>query len=133
MVSTILFFDDKAIYMKGSSLFYLLRLSALFMLGYTIWVLSFILYNQPIEYSSWIFFTNQTLFQLSTSFAAFFILIHTFIGLWTVGTDYFTPRTLGFLHPTLARYADLIRSGYTFLFVALGILIVITTLFIIWR
>ena len=133
MVSTILFFDDKAIYMKGSSLFYLHRLSALFMLGYTIWVLSFILYNQPIEYSSWIFFTNQTLFQLSTSFAAFFILIHTFIGLWTVGTDYFTPRTLGFLHPTLARYADLIRSGYTFLFVALGILIVITTLFIIWR
>jgi len=133
MVSTILFFDDKAIHMKGSSLFYLLRLSALFMLGYTIWVLSFILYNQPIEYSSWIFFTNQTLFQLSTSFAAFFILIHTFIGLWTVGTDYFTPRTLGFLHPTLARYADLIRSGYTFLFVALGILILITTLFIIWR
>ena len=111
MVSTILFFDDKAIYMKGSSLFYLLRLSALFMLGYTIWVLSFILYNQPIEYSSWIFFTNQTLFQLSTSFAAFFILIHTFIGLWTVGTDYFTPRTLGFLHPTLARFSSIIEQS----------------------
>ena len=118
--------------MKGSSLFYWLRLSALFMLVYTVWVLSFIIINQPIEYNSWTSFTNQTLFQLSTTFAAFFVLVHTYIGLWTVGTDYFTPRTLGFLHPTLAKYADLIRSGYTFLFVALGILIVITTLFIIW-
>tara|TARA_Y100001980_G_C14403362_1_gene198987 strand:- start:227 stop:586 length:360 start_codon:yes stop_codon:yes gene_type:complete len=118
--------------MKGSSLFYWLRVSALFMLAYTIWVLSFILLNQPVEYNSWISFTNQTLFQISTTLAACFILIHTFIGLWTVGTDYFTPRTLGFLHPSLAKYADFIRSGYTFLFVALGILIVSTTLFIIW-
>ena len=118
--------------MKGSSLFYWLRLSALFMLGYTVWVLSFILTNQPVEYNSWISFTDQTFFQLSTTFAAFFVLVHTFIGLWTVGTDYFTPRTLGFLHPTLAKYADLIRGGYTFLFVALGVLIVITSLFIIW-
>tara|TARA_Y100000766_G_scaffold144755_1_gene124398 strand:- start:141 stop:542 length:402 start_codon:yes stop_codon:yes gene_type:complete len=125
-------FNEEAIPMKGSSLFYLLRFSALFMLGYTIWVLSFILINQPVEYNSWISFTNQTLFQLSTTFAAFFVLVHTFIGLWTVGTDYFTPRTLGFLHPSLAKYADHIRSGYTFLFVALGALIVITTLFIIW-
>tara|TARA_Y100000768_G_scaffold220646_1_gene166346 strand:+ start:408 stop:767 length:360 start_codon:yes stop_codon:yes gene_type:complete len=118
--------------MKGSSLFYWLRFSALFMLGYTIWVLSFILIDQPVEYNSWISFTNQILFQFSTTFAAFFVLVHTFIGLWTVGTDYFTPRTLGFLHPSLAKYADLIRSGYTFLFATLGALILITTLFIIW-
>ena len=118
--------------MKGSSLFYWLRLSAVFMLGYSIWVLSFILINKPVEYNSWISFTNQILFQLLTTFAAFFVLVHTFIGLWTVGTDYFTSRTLGFLHPSLAKYADIIRNGYTFLFVALGILIVSTTLFIIW-
>ena len=118
--------------MKGSSLFYLQRLSALFMLGYTIWILSFIFFNQPVEYNSWILFTDQTLFHLSTTFVVFFILVHAFIGLWTVGTDYFTPRTLGFLHPSLAKYANLIRSGYTFLFAALGALTVITTLFIIW-
>ena len=57
--------------MKGSSLFYWVRLSALFMLGYTIWVLSFILVNKPVEYNSWISFTNHTLFQLSTTFVAF--------------------------------------------------------------
>ena len=118
--------------MKGSSLFYLLRLSALVMLVYTIWVLSFIFFNQPVEYNSWISFTNQILFQLSTTFVAFFFLVHTFIGLWTVGTDYFTSRTLGFVNTSLAKHADLIRSGYTILFVALGALIVISTLFIIW-
>ena len=118
--------------MKGSSLFYLQRLSALFMLGYTIWILSFIFFNQPLKYSSWILFTDQTLFQLSTTFIVFLVLVHAFIGLWTVGTDYFTPRTLGFLHPSLAKYADFIISGYTFLFLALGALTVSTTLFIIW-
>ena len=118
--------------MKGSTLFYLVRLSALFVLGYSIWILSFILINKHIEYEAWISFTNQPLFQFSTTFAFLFILIHAFIGLWTVGTDYFTSRTLGFISPILMRYADFIRGAFTIIFVALGFLIVTTTLFIIW-
>ena len=118
--------------MKGSTLFYLVRLSALFVLGYSLWILSFILTNKPIEYVAWVSFTNQPLFQFSTTFAFLFILIHAFIGWWAVGTDYFTARTLGFINPTLIRYADFIRGAYTIIFVALGILIVTTTLFIIW-
>ena len=118
--------------MNGSTLFYLVRLSALFVLGYSLWILSFILTNKPIDYVAWVSFTNQSLFQFSTTFAFLFMLIHAFIGLWTVGTDYFTSRTLGFINPTLIRYADFIRGAYTIIFVALGILIVTTTLFIIW-
>ena len=118
--------------MKGSTLFYLVRLSALFVLGYSLWILSYILINEPIEYGAWISFTSRPLFQFSTTFAFLFMLIHAFIGLWTVGTDYFTSRTLGFISPTLIRYADFIRGTYTIIFVALGFLIVTTTLFIIW-
>jgi succinate dehydrogenase / fumarate reductase membrane anchor subunit len=118
--------------MNGSTLFYLVRLSALFVLGYSLWILSFILTNKPIDYVAWVSFTNQSLFQFSTTFAFLFMLIHAFIGLWTVGTDYFTSRTLGFISPTLIRYADFIRGAYTIIFVALGLLIVTTTLFIIW-
>ena len=118
--------------MNGSTLFYLVRLSALFVLGYSLWILSFILTNKPIDYVAWISFTNQSLFQFSTTFAFLFMLIHAFIGLWTVGTDYFTSRTLGFINPTLIRYADFFRGAYTIIFVALGILMVTTTLFIIW-
>jgi succinate dehydrogenase / fumarate reductase membrane anchor subunit len=118
--------------MNGSTLFYLVRLSALFVLGYSLWILSFILTNKPIDYVAWVSFTNQSLFQFSTTFAFLFMLIHAFIGLWTVGTDYFTSRTLGFISPTLIRYADFIRGAYTIIFVALGLLIVTTTLFVIW-
>ena len=118
--------------MNGSTLFYLVRLSALFVLGYSLWILSFILTNKPIDYVAWVSFTNQSLFQFSTTFAFLFMLIHAFIGLWTVGTDYFTSRTLGFISPTLIRYADFIRGAYIIIFVALGFLIVTTTLFIIW-
>ena len=118
--------------MKGSTLFYLVRLSALFVLGYSIWILSYILINEPIEYGAWISFTSRPLFQFSTTFAFLFMLIHAFIGLWTVGSDYFTPRTLGFINPTFTRYARVVRSAYTTLFVTLGLLIVTATLFIIW-
>ena len=118
--------------MKGSTLFYLVRLSALFVLGYSLWILSYILINEPIEYGAWISFTSRPLFQFSTTFAFLFMLIHAFIGLWTVGTDYFTPRTLGFINPTFRRYARFVRSAYTTLFVALGLLIVTATIFIIW-
>ncbi len=118
--------------MKGSTLFYLVRLSALFVLGYSLWILSYILINEPIEYGAWISFTSRPLFQFSTTFAFLFMLIHAFIGLWTVGTDYFTPRTLGFINPTFTRHARFVRSAYTTLFVALGLLIVTATLFIIW-
>ena len=48
--------------------------------------------------------------------------MHAFIGLWTVGTDYLTSRTLGFLSYRLANYADFIRNSYQILFVFLGLI-----------
>lgn len=58
--------------------------------------------------------------------------MHAFIGLWTVGTDYLTSRTLGFLSYRLANYADLIRNSYQVLFVFLGLIFLIIVLIVIW-
>jgi succinate dehydrogenase / fumarate reductase membrane anchor subunit len=118
--------------MIGSTLFYAQRLTAVFLLGYSLWLLSFFILNQPLEYNIWVFFTDQMHFLILTSMMAIIIAIHAFIGLWTIGTDYFTSRTLGFLSPAIAKYADVIRGLYSLLFTIWGISIIFFILLIIW-
>jgi len=118
--------------MIGSTLFYAQRLTAVFLLGYSLWLLSFFILNQPLEYNIWVFFTDQMHFLILTSIMAIIIAIHSFIGLWTIGTDYFTSRTLGFLSPAIAKHADVIRGLYSLLFTIWGISIIIFILLIIW-
>jgi succinate dehydrogenase / fumarate reductase membrane anchor subunit len=118
--------------MTGSLLFYAQRFSAVFLLGYSVWLALFLLLNQPLEYDTWSLFARQTIFLLLTSAAAFIIVVHSFIGLWTIGTDYFTVRTLGFLSPAIGKYANLIRGTYSILFSLWGCLVMFIILFIIW-
>ena len=118
--------------MIGSTLFYAQRLSAIFLLGYTVWLSSFFLFNQPLEFDTWFVFTDQIVFLIITSLVSLIIVIHSFIGLWTIGTDYFTARTLGFLSPAIGKYANLIRGAYFLLYSLWGCLIVFIILFIIW-
>ena len=118
--------------MIGSTLFFAQRFSAVFILAYTIWVITFFIFNQPFEFSAWEQFTNQQIFLIFTSLVALITLLHAFIGLWTIGTDYFTQRTIGFLNLQVAQYANLIRGGYTLLFIIWGSLTVFFILFIIW-
>jgi succinate dehydrogenase / fumarate reductase membrane anchor subunit len=118
--------------MIGSTLFFVQRFSAVFLLAYTIWLTTFFIFNQPFEFSAWEQFTNQQTFLIFTSLVALITLLHAFIGLWTIGTDYFTQRTIGFLNLQVAQYANLIRGGYTLLFIIWGFLTVFFILFIIW-
>ena len=118
--------------MIGSTLFYVQRYSAVYLLAYTIWVVSFLIVNNPLEYNSWTAFTNQIYFLVLTSLAAAVSIIHAFIGLWTIGTDYFTSRTLGFLSMSFSKYADIIRGAYTILFSLLGLSIFAIILLTIW-
>ena len=118
--------------MMGSTLFFIQRFSALFLLGYSLWIMTFVFLNQPLEFTAWQIFTNQSEFLILTTLVAFISILHAYIGLWTVGTDYFTSRTLGFLHPELAKYANLIRGIYTLIFCIVGLLIIFIILLTIW-
>jgi len=85
-----------------------------------------------LNFFSWsdFFLSFQTRFF--TSMVFIFILIHSFIGLWTIGTDYLTKRTLGFLSKPLANSANILRNVYYFVFVLLGIIYLAFVLYIIW-
>ena len=118
--------------MIGSTLFYVQRFSAVYLLAYTFWLAIFFVSNNPLEYYTWSVFTKQLDFLVLTSIAAFVSIIHAFIGLWTIGTDYFTSRTLGFISMSFAKYADIIRGTYTIFFSLLGLSIITIILHTIW-
>ena len=49
-------------------------------------------------------------------FYIFSVVIHSFIGLWTVSTDYLIPRTLGFLNYRLALLANALKLSFNIVF-----------------
>jgi len=65
----------------------LIRASALIMLAYTLYLIGFISFND-INYVSWSSFFSLTLTKVFTLFALIAMLIHAWIGLWQVLTDY---------------------------------------------
>tara|TARA_Y100001970_G_scaffold30803_1_gene38255 strand:+ start:517 stop:879 length:363 start_codon:yes stop_codon:yes gene_type:complete len=119
--------------MKGSMIWNLQRYSSLVILCYLLYVSSFIVLSEgPINFFDWTNFFLSFQTRFFTSVACIFILLHAYIGLWTVGTDYLTERTLGFLNKSLSKIANIIRKTYLFSFVLLGTMYLILILYIIW-
>jgi len=115
--------------MKSGKLYwYLQRYSALYFI-------SFLLY---LEYTFWTtgitfqFLTTNNLFKASLSIFILLACAHAYVGLWAVGTDYLTKRTLGFMSSGLSAYADVLRKIYETLFILLGVLIATLYISIIW-
>jgi succinate dehydrogenase / fumarate reductase membrane anchor subunit len=120
------------VFMKGSFIWYTQRYTSIVILSYLIYILSFIFTNQDINFFSWsdFFLSFQVRFLSSIIFLV--IVLHAFIGLWTVGTDYLTKRTLGFLNVSLSKRADALRYLYYLIFGLLGIIYLTAILYIIW-
>jgi succinate dehydrogenase / fumarate reductase membrane anchor subunit len=120
------------VYMKGSFIWYTQRYTSLIILSYLIYILSFIFTNQDINFFSWSDFFLSFQVRFLSSIVFLVIVLHAFIGLWTVGTDYLTKRTLGFLNVSLSRRADTLRHVYYLIFGLLGIVYLTAIFYIIW-
>ena len=120
------------VYMKGSFIWYTQRYTSLVVLSYLIYIFSFIFNNQDINFFSWSDFFLSFQVRFLSSIVFLVIVLHAFIGLWTVGTDYLTKRTLGFLNVSLSRRADTLRYIYYLIFGLLGIVYLTAIFHIIW-
>lgn len=118
--------------MKGSLIWYAQRYSSILILIYVAYIFCFLFSNGQISYFDWTMFILSFEMRVFTSLITLLIILHSFIGLWTVGTDYLTKRTLGFLNKSVATNANIIRNAYYFLFVVMGILYLMAILYIIW-
>jgi len=119
--------------MKGSLIWYAQRYSSLVILTYVAYLFYYFLtLSGDISYFEWTMFILSFQMRIFTSLVSILIILHAFIGLWTVGTDYLTIRTLGFLSKSVAKSANIIRNLYYFIFIFLGSLYLIAILYMIW-
>ena len=64
------------------------RITAVYMIVYIVAVTIWFTLNSPFKYSDWFMWCHSPLLQVSTMLMLFFLLLHAWIGLWTVTTDY---------------------------------------------
>jgi len=112
----------------GKLIWYLQRYSAIYFLLFLGYMDLIVLTDR----FSFQFITESLTFKLSLSFFIILACLHAFAGLWTVGTDYLTKRTLGFVSSSLSTYANLLRKSFELFFISLGLFLVIFYLLIVW-
>ncbi|ODQ00258.1 MULTISPECIES: succinate dehydrogenase, hydrophobic membrane anchor protein [Salinivibrio] len=74
--------------------FVLIRATAIIITLYTLYMVGFAAFGPDITYASWTAFFGQTSTKVFTMLALVSILIHGWIGMWQVLTDYIKPALL---------------------------------------
>jgi len=71
------------------------RFTAVVLLAWTLCVGGFVLLHPDLDYHSWRdFFSGQPM-KIFSMLALLSLVAHAWIGLWSVSTDYLTPRMMG--------------------------------------
>jgi succinate dehydrogenase / fumarate reductase membrane anchor subunit len=73
------------------------RVSAVVVASYVIFLLGFFLFNQPVTFVSWYELFNHLGMRIYTLLVLIALLAHTWIGMWTIITDYIKPTWLRLL------------------------------------
>lgn len=64
------------------------RVSAVFIGLYTLFLLWVVIMHPNMSYDTWVSFFRCGAVQIANTLMALFIIIHAWVGLWTVTTDY---------------------------------------------
>ncbi|WP_297481312.1 succinate dehydrogenase, hydrophobic membrane anchor protein [uncultured Photobacterium sp.] len=98
--------------------FILIRATALILTLYTFYLVGFFAFGPDITFVSWQAFFGQLTTKVFTLLALVSILIHAWIGLWQVLTDYIKPAVL--------------RACFQFVIVAILFIYLFSGFFIVW-
>ena len=113
---------------SGRLTWYLQRYSAIYFITFLVY-LEYTFLTSGITFQ---FLNNSNLFKASLSIFILLACVHAYIGLWTVGTDYLTKRTLGFISSGMSTSANTLRKIYEYIFILLGVFIAALYILIIW-
>lgn len=64
------------------------RITAVYFAIYTLVIMSYIVCHAPLQFESWQMLFEPLWFKIATVLALFALLLHAWIGVWTVTTDY---------------------------------------------
>lgn len=64
------------------------RVTAVYFAIYSLFLLGYLLFHPHLSYSEWHALFHHCAFQIATVIALIVLSLHTWIGIWTVTTDY---------------------------------------------
>lgn len=71
------------------------RVSGVVLLAYTFFLVGYLLANPELSYNEWQALFQQNWLRTFSLMALISLIIHAWVGLWSVTTDYITIRQLG--------------------------------------
>lgn len=71
------------------------RVTALILLAYALCIIGILAFTPDLDYATWRAHFAGTPMKIFSMMAIVSSVVHAWIGLWTVSTDYFTERLLG--------------------------------------
>ncbi|GAB6260060.1 MULTISPECIES: succinate dehydrogenase, hydrophobic membrane anchor protein [Photobacterium] len=94
--------------------FILVRATAIILTLYTIYMVCFFAFGPELNYETWTAFFSQLSTKVFTMLALVSVLIHGWIGMWQVLTDYIKPALLraGLLLAIVAVLFGYLFSGF---------------------
>jgi len=96
------------------------RISAIVLLAYTAFITYILLACSP-DYAEWKAFFEQTFVRVFSIAAVLSIVMHAWIGMWSVSTDYLTERMLGRKATVLRLAFQAICAAVLFTYMVWGI------------
>lgn len=73
---------------NGLKDWYLQRVSAIILAAYTLFLLGYIIGHHPLSFMVWYSFFHHTIVKAFTVLTLFALIVHAWVGMWTVFTDY---------------------------------------------
>jgi len=70
------------------------RVSALVLGAYSVFLMVYVLMHQQLTYFEWRSLFNHQAMKMATFLALLSLVLHTWVGIWTVLTDYVRPRVV---------------------------------------
>lgn len=97
------------------------RASAVILGIYSVGMLGYLLFNPDLDYAQWHGLFDATWMKIASLLALISLCAHAWIGMWTVGTDYLTPRMAGSSANVLRFLYQATCITLTFIYLVWGI------------
>lgn len=81
------------------------QVSAVFIAIYVFFILGFVFFHPQMDYLTWRELFTPLWVKIFSFMTLVFFVLHTYVGLWTVSTDYLRPRMVRFGFQILIRLA----------------------------
>jgi succinate dehydrogenase / fumarate reductase membrane anchor subunit len=76
---------------SGLSDWFVQRVTSVIVASYVFFIVGFLILNQPVSFTEWYEFYAGLAIRIYTVLVLISLLIHAWIGLWTILTDYIKP------------------------------------------